>query len=78
MLKEKENQNNLLQFLGVTALCLAVGLGVGYATDLVYKNYLADIDLVFGETILILGLMACSVYSLIGLAIALAYQKYMK
>lgn len=78
MAKENKGMNNLLKFLGTTAVCMAAGYGLGLLAIWAYKTYMTGISLGFGESILILGFMACGVYTLTGLAIALAYQRFMK
>ena len=78
MAKENKGMNNLLKFLATTAVCIAAGYGLGLLAMWAYQTYMTGISLGFGESILILGFMACGVYTFTGLAIALAYQKFMK
>lgn len=75
---KKNTAQNLLMFLGVTAVCVAIGYGLGLLSMWVYESYLKEVSLGFGESILLLGGLACAVYTITGAGIAFAYQKFMK
>lgn len=79
MAKEKKSSNiSLVKFLGATAACLLGGYLLSLAAMWVYQTYLTGVNLGFGESILLLGFMACGVYTLTGLAIALSYRRFME
>lgn len=72
----KEKKSNLTTFLAITAGSLLVGYLLSLLAIWVYQSFLTGVSLGFGESILILGFMGCAIYSFTGLAIAIAYKKY--
>ena len=77
MAKQNNSSNNGM-FIGFLIGTVVVGYILGLISIWANNNYLKNVNLGFGDGILLLGLLAGVIYTLMGVAISYAYFKYIK